>query len=454
MRSPGPERPPQIWRPATREFGAGGGCGHGPIPKGCGTSMPSGRPTPELRSWRPSMPGEIDSSAGAGRSGSESTPISTPSMPCTIWRFKPPAAQEWMKAPVPPTQRGQITTNLPGAPAAVTWLIWPIRSIVRAPRPLRRGVQVSLTCSATAPGSRGAGPRALAGKCRPGTVAPYLTARLRRAGIGGSSARPTRTAITPPPAQNHQAGPIEPHREERRWPATRDLSAPRPPPTFPRLRPKAHEEEAKEESRKRTRLGAPVKLLLRVDYDTWLRGLVLEGETCELAGYGPIPVSVARQLVTTGDAFVAAILTKGKSVVGVAHLGRAPNVYQRSALEWLYPTSAAAGCVARVHLEADHRIDWVKTHITVFDHLDLLCSHHHRLKTTANWALAAGEGKRPFVPPEDPRHPRRGDSSNRPSRSSRSSEPDPDEPARAIMTAARLPVVPGCPGRPRRESSP
>ena len=174
-------------------------------------------------------------------------------------------------------------------------------------------------------------------------------------------------------------------------------------------------------SRKRTRLGAPVKLLLRVDYDTWLRGLVLEGETCELAGYGPIPVSVARQLVTTGDAFVAAILTKGKSVVGVAHLGRAPNVYQRSALEWLYPTCAAAGCVARVHLEADHRIDWVKTHITVFDHLDLLCSHHHRLKTTANWALAAGEGKRPFVPPEDPRHPRRGDSSNRPSRSSRSS---------------------------------
>ena len=171
-------------------------------------------------------------------------------------------------------------------------------------------------------------------------------------------------------------------------------------------------------SRKRSRLGPPVKLLIRVDYDTWLRGVVLEGETCELAGYGPIPVSVARQLVATGDAFVAAILTKGRSVVGVAHLGRAPNAYQRSALEWLYPTCAAAGCVTRVHLQADHRIDWVKTHHTVFDELDLLCSHHHRLKTRSNWALVAGQGKRAFVPPDDLRHPRHGHSHNQSTRSS------------------------------------
>ena len=41
-----------------------------------------------------------------------------------------------------------------------------------------------------------------------------------------------------------------------------------------------------------------------------------------------------------------------------------------------------------------------------FDLLDRLCGHHHDLKTIDNWALAAGRGKRPFVPPGDPRHPR------------------------------------------------
>ena len=35
----------------------------------------------------------------------------------------------------------------------------------------------------------------------------------------------------------------------------------------------------------------------------------------------------------------------------------------------------------------------------MLDHLDLLCHHHHRLKTVDNWALVAGRGKRAFVSP-------------------------------------------------------
>jgi hypothetical protein len=34
----------------------------------------------------------------------------------------------------------------------------------------------------------------------------------------------------------------------------------------------------------RRRRGAPVKLLVRIDYDTWLRGAARDGETCELVG--------------------------------------------------------------------------------------------------------------------------------------------------------------------------
>ncbi|MGI8796525.1 MAG: DUF222 domain-containing protein [Acidimicrobiia bacterium] len=148
------------------------------------------------------------------------------------------------------------------------------------------------------------------------------------------------------------------------------------------------------------------KMLVRVDLEK-LVGLATSGdEVCEIAGYGPIAVSAVHELLETGDPFLAAVVTKGKEVVGVAHLGRRPTAHQRSALEWLYPTCAAEGCNSLTYLEMDHREDWARTKQTVFDLLDRLCPHHHDLKTRDNWALEEGTGKRAFVPPDDPRHPR------------------------------------------------
>jgi hypothetical protein len=109
----------------------------------------------------------------------------------------------------------------------------------------------------------------------------------------------------------------------------------------------------------------------------------------------------------TGDPFLAAVVTKGVVVVGVAHLGRRANAHQQTALEWLYPTCPVEGCSSLTWLENDHRIDWAASHVTVLDLLDRLCSHHHDRKSRDGWALVDGEGKRPFVPPEDARHPRR-----------------------------------------------
>jgi Domain of unknown function (DUF222) len=170
----------------------------------------------------------------------------------------------------------------------------------------------------------------------------------------------------------------------------------------------------------RPRRGAPLKLLLRVDYDTWLRGFPLPGETCELVGYGPVSMAAVHHLVEMGDPFVAAVLTKAKAVVGVAHLGRRPNAHQQTALEWLYPSCAARGCPVQGRLQADHRVDWAQTHFTTLDYLDLLCEHDHQLKTRYGWALVNGTGKRPFVPPDDPRHPR-----NQPQAGRRPTKPPP-----------------------------
>lgn len=72
---------------------------------------------------------------------------------------------------------------------------------------------------------------------------------------------------------------------------------------------------------------APVKAILRADLPAIFRGCTEPGEVCEIAGYGPIPVAVAREL--PGEAFLAIVLSKGHDVVNVTHLGRAPTASSR-----------------------------------------------------------------------------------------------------------------------------
>jgi len=149
------------------------------------------------------------------------------------------------------------------------------------------------------------------------------------------------------------------------------------------------------------------KLLIRVDFDTLLRGYPLDGEVCEIAGYGPVAVAAVRDILESGDAFLAGIVTNGQQVVGVAHYGRKALAHQASALEWINPTCAVDGCTQHARLETDHRDPWANRKITLLDLLDRLCEHHHDLKTLHHWALVDGHGKRAFVPPTDPRHPNR-----------------------------------------------
>jgi hypothetical protein len=174
----------------------------------------------------------------------------------------------------------------------------------------------------------------------------------------------------------------------------------------PRGTGKAEKDEQGHGRRRRQPGTTPTKLLVRVDYDAFLRGVADEGETSEIVGFGPVAVSAIRDLLETEDPFVAAILTRAKALVGVAHLGRRPNAHQKSALEWLYPSCSVEGCPRQAHLEVDHTVDWAKTHYTMLDFLDRKCSHHHDLKTREGWDLIDGTGKRPMVPPDDPRHPR------------------------------------------------
>ena len=155
--------------------------------------------------------------------------------------------------------------------------------------------------------------------------------------------------------------------------------------------------------------GRPVgahKVIFRVDWPAWVRGHTIGGEICEASGIGPIPVSVARRMLAEGDPFIAAVITSGVDVVSVAHLGRRPTARQLTALQWAQTACSREGCNRSQRLEWDHREDWASTKRTPTRGLDGLCHRDHDLKTRHGWALVAGTGKRPMVPPDHPDHPR------------------------------------------------
>ena len=135
-----------------------------------------------------------------------------------------------------------------------------------------------------------------------------------------------------------------------------------------------------------------------------MRGRVEGDELCEIAGVGPVPAGVARELL--GDAVLKLVVTRGVDVVNVTHLGRGPTAAQRIALLWGNPACTNSACDNTLAIQHDHRTPWVQVYETTVDNLDRLCSPCHRRKTHDGWALDCGAGRRPLVPPDDPRHPR------------------------------------------------
>jgi hypothetical protein len=145
--------------------------------------------------------------------------------------------------------------------------------------------------------------------------------------------------------------------------------------------------------------------LIRVDLTALLKGGVGDGELCEIAGVGPISVQAARELL--GESILKLVITRGVDVLSVTHLGRGPNVAQQIALLWANPVCCVQGCNRVRRLEWDHRQPWAQVRQTVLANLDGPCEFHHARKTRDGWELVQGTGRRPMVPPSDPRHPRR-----------------------------------------------
>lgn len=153
--------------------------------------------------------------------------------------------------------------------------------------------------------------------------------------------------------------------------------------------------------------GSNVKVIVRIDHTALVRGRTVAGETCEVAGLGPVSVEAVKDLM--GDAFIAAVVTRGRDVVNVAHLGRGPNAFQRTALEATGVACSNICCNRTVNIQIDHRVPFATDRVTKLDNLDPLCTGNggcHDLKTHHGHGLEPGAGRRRLLPPDHPEHPR------------------------------------------------
>lgn len=146
--------------------------------------------------------------------------------------------------------------------------------------------------------------------------------------------------------------------------------------------------------------GAGATVHVVIDHEALVRGRTRSGEQCEIPGVGPVSTSWVRELL--GEAFVTAVVRKGRDISTVAHLGRHIPAELRTAMIVRGRECSVEGCSARHHLELDHcEIDHARGGPTAWWNLAWLCSVHHKRKTQG-WHLGTPDpetGKRSLRAP-------------------------------------------------------
>ncbi len=136
-----------------------------------------------------------------------------------------------------------------------------------------------------------------------------------------------------------------------------------------------------------------------IDHDALVRGNTASGETCEIPGVGPVNVEWVREQL--GEAFLTAVVKKGRDITTVAHLGRHVPAELRTAMLVGGHECQIEGCHQRGYLERDHcEVDFAAGGPTAWWNLAWLCAVHHRRKT-AGWLLGPPgpvSGKRTLTP--------------------------------------------------------
>jgi hypothetical protein len=147
----------------------------------------------------------------------------------------------------------------------------------------------------------------------------------------------------------------------------------------------------------------PVEVRLITDTAPVERGHAEPGERCEIAGIGPVAVTIARSLLN--DASVVAMGKEGDDITAVSSPKRTIPAKLRRALEARYPTCGVEDCANDRFLQIDHVVAVEDKGETNVDNTWRICPHHHVLKTYKGWKVVGEPGNWDLVPPDDPDPP-------------------------------------------------
>ena len=137
-----------------------------------------------------------------------------------------------------------------------------------------------------------------------------------------------------------------------------------------------------------------------IDHAVLVRGNALPGERCEIPGVGPVNVGWVREIL--GEAFVTAVIKKGRDITTVAHFGRHIPAHLRTAMIAGGRECDIEGCFNRGYLELDHsEVDFAAGGPAAWWNIEWRCSICHDRKTRG-WVLGPRNpvtGKRTLTPP-------------------------------------------------------
>ena len=130
---------------------------------------------------------------------------------------------------------------------------------------------------------------------------------------------------------------------------------------------------------------------IRVDAKALRRGYAKEGETCHIAGVGPVPVATVRRQLS--NAHVKLLVTDGVDVSTVCHIGRSVPAHVQSALEERDPQCVVPGCDTAQGLENHHwDVPYAECGTSTLAGLARVCRWHHDLITYDGYELTGGAG--------------------------------------------------------------
>ncbi|MFP4513670.1 MAG: hypothetical protein ACLFRV_12055 [Acidimicrobiales bacterium] len=141
-------------------------------------------------------------------------------------------------------------------------------------------------------------------------------------------------------------------------------------------------------------------IVVTVPHAAFWRGHTTAGETCEVPGVGPVPVSEVHKLVDD-DPIIKTVVTKGRDITALGTATRSIREDLRLAVALSSDgTCEVPDCEARRFVELDHEWEYHKGGPTTYDNLRPLCTFHHDLRTNHGYELRGTPGNHEWIAPD------------------------------------------------------